>query len=292
MDFPTITHHGAVNGVTGSCHELALDGQNSVLVDCGLFQGTEASGRAAGVSDQEIDFDVDRVRALLVTHCHIDHVGRIPHLLAAGFGGPVYCSEATANLLPLVLEDALRISSVPPTSNVTSGRSPGRSPGCSFPGTWGHPIRRCCRPPSRRMAATCWCWRVPTVTEGIRTAGSGMCNGGRIVDYLKALLGDTRTDIAFVGYQARGTPGRAIQRYGPEGGWVELDGERYAIRAGVHTLGGYSAHADRNGLLGFVRRMRRKPREIRLVHGDEAAKRVLQTDLREVCPKVDVLIPG
>ena len=46
-------------------------------------------------------------------------------------------------------------------------------------------------------------------------AGSGMCTGGLIVHYLKALLGDQRTDILFVGYQAEGTPGRMIQEYGP-----------------------------------------------------------------------------
>jgi metallo-beta-lactamase family protein len=46
---------------------------------------------------------------LLITHCHIDHVGRIPHLLMAGFNQPIFCTEATAQLLPLVLEDAMKI---------------------------------------------------------------------------------------------------------------------------------------------------------------------------------------
>ena len=50
-----------------------------------------------------------RVRALVVTHVHIDHVGRIPYLLAAGFDGPIYCSQPSAVLLPLVLEDALKV---------------------------------------------------------------------------------------------------------------------------------------------------------------------------------------
>jgi predicted metal-dependent RNase len=80
-------------------------------------------------------------------------------------------------------------------------------------------------------------------------AGSGMCSGGRIVNYLKAMLGDARHDVLFCGYQAAGTPGRTIQTYGPRGGWVELDGQRITIRAGVHTLGGYSAHADQRDLL-------------------------------------------
>ncbi len=103
-----VIHHGAVNGVTGSCHQLVIDEQNSLLVDCGLFQGAETSGR-----DEEdflsIEFDISTVKALLVTHCHIDHVGRIPYLLAAGFTGPIVTTEATAALLPMVIEDALKV---------------------------------------------------------------------------------------------------------------------------------------------------------------------------------------
>lgn len=98
-----IKHHGAVNGVTGSCHQLSVDGSlfsdqkpRSVLIDCGLFQGDESFG------EKQIDFPIDDVQALLVTHCHIDHVGRIPYLLAAGFTGPIYATRATALLLPLV----------------------------------------------------------------------------------------------------------------------------------------------------------------------------------------------
>ncbi|MDD2321000.1 MAG: MBL fold metallo-hydrolase RNA specificity domain-containing protein, partial [Geobacteraceae bacterium] len=106
-------------------------------------------------------------------------------------------------------------------------------------------------------------------------AAGGMCNGGRIVNYLKALLGDPRTDVLLVGYQAAGTPGRDIQLYGPRGGYVVLDGRRYPIRARVHTISGYSAHADQQNLVNFVRRMRSWPGEIRLVHGDEEAKKAL-----------------
>ena len=58
-----------------------------------------------------------------------------------------------------------------------------------------------------------------------------------------------------------------------------LDGKRYAVRAQVHTLSGYSAHADQRNLIGFVRRMRVKPREIVLVHGEAQARRVLEREL-------------
>src|SRR5690606_36028760 len=68
-------------------------------------------------------------------------------------------------------------------------------------------------------------------------AGGGMCSGGRIVNYLKAMLGDSRHNVLFVGYQAKGTPGDSIQRFGPRGGYVELDGERFDIRAGIETIG-------------------------------------------------------
>ena len=110
MPFPQISHHGAVNGVTGSCHELHADLVHSYLIDCGLFQGadTSSSGRA-GQSSLEIEFPLDSVRALIATHVHIDHVGRIPYLLAAGFDGPILCSEPSAKLLPIVLEDAFKL---------------------------------------------------------------------------------------------------------------------------------------------------------------------------------------
>jgi metallo-beta-lactamase family protein len=130
-----------------------------------------------------------------------------------------------------------------------------------------------------------------TAYPAIVIAASGMCSGGRIVNYLKAMLGDPRHDVLFCGYQAAGTPGRTIQTYGPRGGWVELDGQRITIRAGVHTLGGYSAHADQRDLLHFVGRMRHAPGQIRIVHGDEPAKQRLATLLRREHPDAQVLIP-
>jgi len=101
---PNITHHGAVSGVTGSCHQYQAADVN-LLIDCGLFQGKEAD-----VDLADFGFDVSKVDALVVTHCHIDHVGRIPWLIAAGFRGPIYCTEPTAALLSVVLKDALEIN--------------------------------------------------------------------------------------------------------------------------------------------------------------------------------------
>ena len=107
--FLEIRHHGAVNGVTGSCHELRLADGPGVLVDCGLFQGAETSGTGAGANQLKIDFPIEHIQALVVSHVHIDHVGRIPYLLAAGFRGPIVCTEPSAQLLPLVLEDAMKM---------------------------------------------------------------------------------------------------------------------------------------------------------------------------------------
>ncbi|GAA0841380.1 MBL fold metallo-hydrolase [Marinobacter szutsaonensis] len=112
-------------------------------------------------------------------------------------------------------------------------------------------------------------------------AGSGMCAGGRVVNYLKAMLGDERNDVLFVGYQAAGTPGRDILTFGPRGGWVELEGERYDIRARVHQVGGYSAHAGKGDLLRFVEGIPVAPREIRVVHGDAGAKVAFRALLEE-----------
>src|SRR5690606_38985131 len=122
-------------------------------------------------------------------------------------------------------------------------------------------------------------------------AGSGMCAGGRVVNYLKAMLGDARNDVLFVGYQAAGTPGRDILTYGPRGGWVELDGERYDIRAQAHQVGGYSAHAGQSDLLRFVEGIPEAPKEIRVVHGDHDAKQALQAKLTELMPATEVIVP-
>jgi metallo-beta-lactamase family protein len=104
-----ILHHGAVNGVTGSCHQLYMNDYNSVLIDCGLFQGAEAAGQN-NQHQLSIDFNVRTIKALIITHCHIDHVGRIPYLLAAGYTGPIYATQATAALYDddLILDDRVQ----------------------------------------------------------------------------------------------------------------------------------------------------------------------------------------
>ena len=110
-------------------------------------------------------------------------------------------------------------------------------------------------------------------------AGSGMCTGGRVMNYLKRFIGDSRTDIVFVGYQASGTPGNYILR-GSD--WVRLDGRRFDIKAKVHRIDGYSAHGDQADLIRFVATMDSPPKAIRLVHGEYQPKRVLAKKLTEM----------
>jgi metallo-beta-lactamase family protein len=438
--------------VTGSCHELRYVENTSILIDCGLFQGD-------GKQDQQIDFSVDQVKALVVTHVHIDHVGRIPYLLAAGFDGPIYCSEASAVLLPLMLEDAVKIGftrdrrlidsflariekmivalpcscwtaiddhlkirlkpaghilgstyvecdcvgkrivfsgdlGAPYAPLLPAPRSPYRADVLILESTYGDRLHEGRKERRKRLRAIIqkalenrgvilipafsigrtqellyelealidryrdspvasalpwddleiivdsplaarftdayrqlrgfWdveaCSRVksgrhPLSFEQLTTidshqdhlhtveylkksarpciliAGSGMCNGGRIVNYLKSLIGDARTDILFVGYQAEGTPGRDIQCYGPNHGYVMLDGKSYDIAAAVHTLSGYSAHADQRNLLNFVKRMRHAPKQIFLVHGDPEAKQELRERLLSEVDAAAVAIP-
>ncbi|WP_425511134.1 MBL fold metallo-hydrolase RNA specificity domain-containing protein [sulfur-oxidizing endosymbiont of Gigantopelta aegis] len=476
MDLANISHHGAVNGVTGSCHELHIDDKNSILIDCGLFQGAETSPGGSKHDQLAIDFSLKTVQALVVTHVHIDHVGRIPYLLAAGFKGPIYCSQATALLLPDVLEDAVKIGftknrqlidkfirhiksllvpldyaknttielknsayklaiSLKPAGHILGSAyvecviesmekqrlkvlfsgdlgapyapllaAPKSPYGCDqlvIESTYGdknHADRRYrqkyLQSVIERAVADRGVVLIPAFSIGrtqellyeleniihrqsslkeslwqgieiivdsplaneftekyqqlsvfwdaeaqkrlkqgrhpldfsqlltindhkthlqtvaylqktarptIVIAASGMCSGGRIVNYLQALISDKRTDILFTGYQARGTAGRDIQKYG-RGGYVYLgandgakeagkEGKKYTIEANIHTLSAYSAHADQTNLFNFVKRMRNKPRQIRLIHGDNEAKQALQKKYISAYPAIDVMIP-
>ncbi|WP_319783758.1 MBL fold metallo-hydrolase [Oceanisphaera sp. IT1-181] len=460
-----IKHHGAVLGVTGSCHELRV-GESSILIDCGLFQGTDFR------EDLDIDFEIEHIRALVVTHVHVDHVGRIPYLLIAGFKGPIFCTEPSAELLPAMLEDALKfnekyskqqgkqilkqmerqlrplpyeqwqsllgtdikfrfqhaghilgsayveceaggervifsgdlgapnspllIETTPPTQcdvlvlESTYGDKDHESrvdrrlrlkslveqafmdgglvliPAFSLGRTqdllyelegiihdfgqdhaapnvpwnkleiildsplgakitelyrslksyWNqeaqdllkqgrHPLTfdQLTIIDSHEDHLICLESLVKSDKPAIVIAGSGMCAGGRVVNYLKELLADPHNDVIFVGFQAEDTPGRVIVQNGPRFGeddptdepdeyaWVELDGERYEINAQIHKLNGYSAHGGQTDLINFALALDPPPREIRLVHGETAAKLVLQAKLQALLPSVDVVIP-
>ena len=99
-------HHGTVEGASGPCHELVLADGQSVLVDCDPFQGAEKAPQGVGPSRLEIELPFDKVRAHVVAHVHIDHVGRISNLFAADSAGSVLCCDTSAVLMLMALEDA------------------------------------------------------------------------------------------------------------------------------------------------------------------------------------------
>ena len=97
-------------------------------------------------------------------------------------------------------------------------------------------------------------------------ASSGMCEAGRVRHHLKHNLWREECSIVFVGFQAQGTLGRQIVDGAKT---VKLFGEVVAVRARVYTIGGLSAHADKNGLMDWLTHFNVKPKKIFVVHGEE-----------------------
>ncbi|EJG2370233.1 MBL fold metallo-hydrolase [Vibrio parahaemolyticus] len=423
-----VLHHGGKDTVTGSCHELQLE-RGSILVDCGLFQGKDA---LLGLQNRSltIEFSLTKVKALVLTHAHIDHIGRLPWLLAAGFRGKIYCTRATAELVPLMLADGLKLQlglgqqqrqhilnlikqrlvpcdyhnwisikglaylrfqpaghilgsaylefklsnnevvvfsgdlgpsntpllpdPIPPVKadylfiestygdkqhEQTKSRSTrllsiiehaledggvivipafsvGRTQELLFdieqllyqeslhnalPVILDSPLAREVTKTYRRFKKL-WgkeakkrvvqhrhplgfeqCITIETHAEHMRlvnrlastsepaivVAASGMCEGGRVVNYLEALLPDSRNDVLFAGYQAEGTLGRQIQ---DGANTVEIEGKQIIVKAQIHTISGYSAHADQSDLIRFVEGIHPPPKEVHLIHGERVAK--------------------
>jgi metallo-beta-lactamase family protein len=265
MDFPHIFHHGAVSGVTG------------------LFQGTETSPEGkAGAGRLAIDFPLDginelediihrkntanqRPRLLGETTAGVQGVGRSMMPESRVGGGVHKQPQLDWSNLPIILDSPLasRFTQVyreldhfwdtEVLSRLKSGRNP-----LAF--------RNLITVDDHRSRLAMVNRLTQTAQPAIVIAGNGMCSSGRIVNCLKAMLGDERHDVLFVGYQAEGITGRQMLRFAHKGGYVEMDEKRYAIRAQVHTIGGYSAHADQKGLLRFVTSMRQWPSQVRIVH--------------------------
>jgi len=126
-----------------------------------------------------------------------------------------------------------------------------------------------------------------TGEPAIIVAASGMCAGGRILNYLDALLPDPRTDVVMVGYQARGTLGRQLLGQ-PK--LVDIKNSRVAVNATVHSMSGYSAHADQDDLMKFVANIKHGPQQIRIVHGDVKAQEALARKLASIKPDCEIVI--
>lgn len=97
-----ISFHGAARGVTGSCHLLSTR-HGRLLVDCGLFQGAAEDER---LNERPFGFDAPGVDAVVLTHAHLDHVGRLPLLVRRGFRGAIHATAETRALARLVMVDA------------------------------------------------------------------------------------------------------------------------------------------------------------------------------------------
>src|SRR5688572_8684177 len=97
---------GAAGEVTGSCHILRVGGAQ-VLLDCGMVQG----GRDAPARNRlPFPFEADRIDAVVLSHAHVDHCGRLPLLVQRGFRGPIYTNTACADLVPILLRDSAHLA--------------------------------------------------------------------------------------------------------------------------------------------------------------------------------------
>lgn len=97
---------GANGEVTGSSHLLQAGG-HQILLDCGMIQGNEETERR---NAEPFPFDASRIDALVLSHAHVDHIGRVPLLVKRGFRGAIHAQEATADLARIMLEDAASIA--------------------------------------------------------------------------------------------------------------------------------------------------------------------------------------
>lgn len=107
-------------------------------------------------------------------------------------------------------------------------------------------------------------------------SASGMCEGGRVLHHLRRNIGNPRTTILFVGYQAENTLGRKLM----QGDRIaRIYGEEYEVRATIEEIGGYSAHADEREILDFIEAIPEKPESVFVVHGEIAASNAIASAL-------------
>jgi len=119
-------------------------------------------------------------------------------------------------------------------------------------------------------------------------SASGMCEGGRVVHHLKHMIEDEANVIVLVGFQAEHTLGRKLVE---EWETVPIFGVPTKRRAQVVRLNGFSAHADRNDLLAYVRAITPHPKKVFVVHGEERQSLAFAMTLREEFPGMEIEVP-
>jgi metallo-beta-lactamase family protein len=115
-----IVFHGAAGRVTGSCHLLEI-GERKVLLDCGMLQGSQNDERH---NAEAFPFDPAAIDAVILSHAHIDHSGRLPLLVKRGFEGPIFAHPATIDLCEILLRDSAFINEM--RANAANRREPDR----------------------------------------------------------------------------------------------------------------------------------------------------------------------
>ncbi|MBP9747916.1 MBL fold metallo-hydrolase [Patescibacteria group bacterium] len=429
-----VSFHGATREVTGSCY-LVETPETRVLVDCGLFQGCSFCETK---NLQEFTFDPSTIDAVIVSHAHLDHTGRLPKLIKDGFSGKIYATPPTAPITQIVLEDAVRIleedfkrfakpmlygvkdveqavkslTTVDYSTTTKIGdlsfrfRDAGHIFGSAFielterggakvafsgdlgnehvpilcdtaqladmdalvmESTYGNRVHEGEEARSKRLReviirtaqrggvllipafaiertqqllfelnALVQKREIPAldifldspmairVTEVIKhfpqyydtqakklvasgedffdfpglkvclsrddskqinaakrpkviIAGSGMMNGGRILHHLVRYLGDARSTVLIIGYQAEGTLGRQLYEHERT---VRVLDETIQVRAEIASIGAYSAHADQNKLVSWVKTAAGLPEKVFCTHGEEGAAVALATRLQ------------
>jgi metallo-beta-lactamase family protein len=108
-------------------------------------------------------------------------------------------------------------------------------------------------------------------------AGSGMCTGGRIKHHLKHNLWRENSSVIFVGYQAEGTLGRQIIDGAK---YVKIYGEEIAVKAKIYTINGFSAHADQENLLDFIKQTK-GVETVFLIHGEPKIQEIFKEKIKE-----------
>lgn len=119
-------------------------------------------------------------------------------------------------------------------------------------------------------------------------AGSGMAAGGRVLTYFTKYLGDENATILMVGFQAEGTRGRALLEGAKE---IKLYGKYFKVKATIENIEGLSGHADQNGLIDWMNKLKSKPDKIFIVHAEKEGAEGLRDKIKEVY-KWDVEIPA